>query len=107
MQVALAFQYGFVKDTDRANVAVINEVRNSLSRGAFALAPASAYPFTLAIALRDISQFIRRLNFPIMNQLFEIEFNINAVQSIIHANGVEDSKFTMGDVTLFVPEVVS
>ena len=103
---SLAVQYGFIKDTGLGNTQAINTVKNGLSRGTFTVAPVSAYPFTLTIALRDISQFIRRLNFPIMNQLFEIEFNINAVQSIIHANGVEDSKFTMGDVTLFVPEVV-
>ena len=101
-----AVQYGLVKDTDRANVAAINTVRNGISRGDFALAPASVFSFTLTIAFRDISHFIRRLNYPIMNQLFEIEFIINAVQSTIHANGVEDSKITIGYITLFVPEVV-
>ena len=52
---------------------------------------------------------MRRLNFPIMNQLFEIEFNINTTQSIIRANGGDArpaSRFVMTDLTLFVPEVV-
>ena len=69
MQVALAVQYGLIKDTDNNVVAAINDIRNNVSRGTF---DQGKFPYTVTIALRDISQFIRRLNFPIMNQLFEI-----------------------------------
>ena len=62
---------------------------------------------TLTISLKHVSQFFRRLDFPIINQLVEIEFNINNVESILR-NGapVEPSQFIMTGVELFVPEVV-
>ena len=42
-----------------------------------------------------------------MNQLVEIEFNINNVESILRGGApVEPSEFRMTDVVLFVPEVV-
>ena len=42
-----------------------------------------------------------------MNQLVEIEFNINNVESILRDGApVEPSEFRMTDVVLFVPEVV-
>ena len=64
------------------------------------------FPITATIPLKHISNFFRRLDFPIMNQLLEIEFNINTEQSILRANGVQASHFQMTNVTLFVPEVV-
>ena len=100
---SVAVQYGFIKDTRAANTVGNNTLRNNIARGAFA---DNRFPFTLTIALRDVSQFMRRLNFPIMNQLFEIEFNINATQSVSRAPAVEASRFHMTGVTLFVPEVV-
>ena len=52
------------------------------------------YPVTLTMPLKHISQFFRRLDFPIMNQLVEIEFNINIVESILRgAAPVEPSEF--------------
>ena len=100
---SVAEQYGFSADVNGADGDEAGR-RNNLFRGVFAN---NRFPFTLTIALRDISQFIRRLNFPIINQLFEIEVNVDQTRSIIRADGgPPPSRFVMEDLTLFVPEVV-
>ena len=83
--------------------AQINDQRRQRILGTYA---ANRFPVNLTIPLKHISNFFRRLDFTIMNQLVEIEFNINTEQSILRANGVQASRFQMFNVTLFVPEVV-
>ena len=110
---SIATQYGFIRDTELDYNGDVNGARNATAAATFRN---NQVHYTLTIALRDISQFMRRLNFPIMNQLFEIELNVNPTQSIIRRPGdngaqppvnfSEPSRFVMEKAELFVPEVV-
>ena len=98
---SVSVQYGFIKDTDDNVVAAIHEIRNCVSRDTFTY---GELRYTVTIALSNVSQFVKRCNFPIMNQLFKVEFKTNNTQSIIRT-AAQQSRFVMTDATLFVPEV--
>ena len=98
---SIAVRYGFIKDTDDQIVRAINDVRNGVARGNF---DTGKFPYNIIVSLKDVSQFIRRLDFPIINQLFEIEFHINSTQSIIRT-AAQQSRFVLQEVTLWVPEI--
>ena len=103
---SIATQYGFDKDTINGTNAERYVAQKGLVRGAF-YAANNRYLVTLTIPLKHISQFFRMFDFPIMNQLVEVELNINNVESIVRGIApVEPSEFRMTDVVLFVPEVV-
>ena len=79
---SIATQYGFDKDTTNTINSVRYVAQKDLVRGSFD-AGNSRYPVTLPIPLKHISKFFRRLQFPIMDQLVEIEFNFSNVESIL------------------------
>ena len=61
-------------------------------------------PFEITVGVKHVSQLMRRLDLPIMHQLFDIEFDIIDTLSNILANGVLVFKFAMQNNTFFVPE---
>ena len=62
-------------------------------------------PLNCFIPLKNISQFFRRLNFPIINQKFDIQINLNRNNCILRANGVEDGILNYESCMLYVPRV--
>ena len=63
------------------------------------------YPVTAYIPLKNISQFIRRLNFPIINNHISIDLEVNKEMSILRAAAITASTFTPVEVKLMVPEI--
>ena len=108
-----AVQYGFVKDAalngaDNDNVATLRATVGGMDLTD--VLPAGAglparLQFRYVVPLKYISQFCRRLTFPIINQLVELEVELNRTEAIFR-QGAQASAITMTDAQLLVPEVV-
>ena len=109
-----AVQWGFVKDvalTGGDNDAVAT-LRAKIGGADLATVTAAAgdlparFVVRYVIPLKYISQFCRRLTFPIINQLVEVEAQLNLSNRIIFRRGAQPSAITMTSAQLLVPEVV-
>ena len=103
---SIATASGFVKD-----VAVTPADENDPSYklrssvvGEFANATHTV-PLNCFVPLKNISQFFRRLNFPVINQKFDIQLNLNRNNCILRANGVQDGVLNYESCMLYVPRV--
>ena len=105
---SIAVQEGFAKDTVSnpivaASPAVVS--RNKSTGSAIDAAALGVYPVTAYIPLKNISQFVRRLNFPIINNHISIDLEVNKEMSILRAAAITASTFTPVEVKLMVPEI--
>ena len=102
---SIAVQHGFIKDktlgggdnaglTGRIDVSNGDHVANN------------GYPITVKVPLKYLSQFARRLTFPIMNQLFQIEMDINDHNLAILRDGAQASQISLQSIEFIAPEVV-
>ena len=55
--------------------------------------------------LKNISQFFRRFSFPIVNQKFQLQLDLNINGCIRRANGVQDGRLVYETCQLYVPRV--
>ena len=57
------------------------------------------------VPLKNISQFFRRLSFPIVNQKFQLQLDLNINGCIRRADGVQDGRLVYESCQLYVPRV--
>lgn len=103
---SFAVQYGFAKDTTHKADSDGMTVRNSVVGQGFSAEAGNLparFEVQLKLPLAYISTFFRRLNFPIMNNLVEIELDCFYTNCILRANDVQASKLTITNSELFLP----
>lgn len=109
---SVAVQYGFARDTvlTGANTAATfraetGDLSTPLTVTAAGGGLPDRYEIKYLVPLKYLSQFFRRLNFPIINQLMEIEMAFNPVNSIYRV-GAQPSEITMVNAQMLLPEVI-
>ena len=102
---SVAVQHGFVKDKqtgsgDNASL----QIRKTITNDGFDAN--NGLSITVKVPLKYVSQFARRLTFPIMNQLFQIEMDINDHNLAILRDGAQASQISLQSIEFVAPEVV-
>ena len=107
-----AVQYGFVKDAHLNGANPSATLRGEVGGldGAITITAAAGtlpdrFVIKYMVPLKYLSQFFRRLNFPVINQLMEIEMNLNSVNGIYRV-GTQPSQIVMTSAQMLLPEVI-
>ena len=111
---SLGVQWGFVKDLalnggGNDDVATLRMAIGGADLGTVTGAGGglpARFVVRYIVPLKYISQFCRRLTFPIINQLVELELALNHNNRLIFRRGAQASQMTMTGAQLLAPEVV-
>ena len=110
---SIAVQWAFVKDAalDGPDNDAVATLRAAIGGANLATVTAAGggrparFECRFMIPLAYLFQFVRRLSFPLINQLVEIELTLNETGCIFR-NGAHPSAFVMTDAQMLIPEVV-
>ena len=99
---------GFTKDTITNGIVANSPAvakRNLATSSVLDAGALDQYPVVAYIPLKNLSQFIRRLDYPIINNLLRLNLQLNRNMSILRAAGITACTFIPTEAKLMVPEV--